>query len=91
MAGTWYEVTGPSGMPIVVGSIEVQNYRNNRDWTVKELTYLPELEPLEVESLARVIDPNDWDDPELGDGDKEFSRRSAKEVLAKFRVFPRFL
>ena len=91
MAGTWYEVTGPSGMPFVVGSREVQNYRNNKDWTVKSLMYAPEIEEEAVESLARVIDPNDWDDPELMDEDKEFARKSAKKVHAKFRVFPRFL
>ena len=91
MAGTWYEVTGPSGMPIVVGSMEVQNYRNNKDWTVKELTYLPELDRIEVETLAKVIDLNAWDDPELHEDDKEFSREAAKNVLSRFRVFPRFL
>lgn len=88
--GAWYEVRmGPGGLPFVVGEMEAEHYRSGEVAQVRPLVYAPIVLPIDVDALAKVIhSEDDWD--ELHIDDKEFPIESAKAVLAKFRVYPKY-
>jgi hypothetical protein len=89
-SGAWYEVTGPAGIPFVVGKMELESYRG-RGYTFRLLSAVGTPQPLKSDSLdhvnavAEVIDGQEnW--AELHSDDKEFSILSARRVIDAFHV-----
>lgn len=86
----WYEITLPHAKPFVVTGQELNNFNKDERNKIKLLVFAPLDETKEVDVLAEVIDLNEWDvDDVLMEEDKDFARESARQVFAKFRVFPK--